>query len=281
MVFLIHSSLCKVRKNAVCINKKAHFYLHHSYSLLALLFFLFYPSTTISANLKTLPIVPIISPKIIGTIPHDPQAFTQGLVFYKGSIYESTGLHNQSSLRQLDTNGTIKKKIFVPGAFAEGLTIFNNMLVQLTWQEGTAIKYSIENFNNIGIFRYNGEGWGLTSDSSKYYMSNGSDTIYMRDARFIITKKTPITLNRKPLKRLNELELVQNSLFANVWYCDSIFQINPLKGNVTKIIDCTTIKKLESPQSPEFVLNGIAYNPYKKIFYITGKMWKKIYLVQF
>jgi glutaminyl-peptide cyclotransferase len=220
-----------------------------------------------------------VSPRIISSFHHDPEAFTQGLEYRDGRLYESTGLYGKSSLRVLDTTGKVLKNTYVPGIFAEGCTILGKCLYQLTWKETQCLIYSFPELEIKRVRTYQGEGWGLTNDTKNIIMSNGSDTIYYRDTTFAITKKIPVKNSGLPLKNLNELEYARNHLFANVWFDNCIYEIVPLTGDVVRIIDCNAIVQQEKLESDQNVLNGIAYLATSDRFFITGKNWKHIYLV--
>jgi glutamine cyclotransferase len=168
----------------------------------------------------------------------------------------------------------------VPDVFAEGLALIDSTLIQLTWKEKAALKYSLSDFKMIGAFSYDGEGWGLTCDGKNLIMSDGSDTLFVRSKSFALLKKIPVTLNGKPLKNLNELEYAQGRVYANIWYNNSIVEIMPLTGKVTKVIDCAVIVQKAQTQSGEEVLNGIAYNPKTGTFYVTGKNWQYMFEVR-
>jgi glutamine cyclotransferase len=222
-----------------------------------------------------------ISPIIIRAIPHDTNAFTQGLFYFNGYLYESTGLYNKSSFRLINVkNGEIKRIIPVKDIFAEGCAKMCTTVVQLSWKERTAIVYNISTLSQIKAFYYEGEGWGLTSNDSLYYMSNGSDTIYVRNNKFNVIKKIPVTVNKKPLLNLNELEFVNGYIYANVWFDNFIYKINIKSGNVVKIVDCKNIIKANGSNSNQDVLNGIAFNKDTKTFFLTGKNWKYIFEVR-
>lgn len=223
----------------------------------------------------------IVQPKVIKRINHDPDAFTQGLEVYNGSIIESTGLYGKSSLRMLDTNGAVVKKISVDTVFAEGCTVFRGKLFQLTWKESTCFVYSPSDFKLKKKISYSGEGWGLAHDKTMIYMSNGSDTIYCRDSLFKVKRKIPIRLNGQSLRNLNELECAGGKIYSNIWYQNAIAEIDPGSGMVTKLVDCSGVVATEKPASQECVLNGIAYREKDSLFYITGKKWTHIYLVKF
>lgn len=220
-------------------------------------------------------------PRIKAAIPHDSLAFTQGLFYDNGRLYESTGLYEKSSLRILDAaTGAIVEKLPVARVFAEGCARLGNELYQITWREQIAYIYSFPGLKEQRTTLYAGEGWGLTSDGKWLYMSTGSDTLFVRDRDFAIVRKIPVRLNGQPVTRLNELEYVDCFIFANVWYTDYILQINAKNGNVVRKIDCSELVKKENPSSPENVLNGIAYNPQTRDFYLTGKNWKTIFIVE-
>lgn len=224
-------------------------------------------------------IVDTIKPEIINSVPHDSSAFTQGLLYRDGKLYESTGLVGQSSIRILDTNGMVKSKKFLPEIFAEGCAFFKGLLYQITWTEQTCIVYSAD-LTILKTISYGGEGWGLTADSNSLIMSNGSDTLYFRDQNFKITRKLPVTVKGKPLKNLNELEYANGKILANVWFSDFIYEISPKTGAVLKIIDCTELVNIEKPESENNVLNGIAFLPLENRFFLTGKNWKNLFLVK-
>jgi glutaminyl-peptide cyclotransferase len=225
-------------------------------------------------------IVPSVVPLVKTTIPHDSQAFTQGLFFDGGRLYESTGLYGKSSLRILDAQtGVIIKNQPVDSVFAEGCARLGNELYQITWQEQRAIIYSFPDLREQKTTIYAGEGWGLTTDGNVLYMSTGSDTVYVRDREFAIVRKIPVRMNGQPVLRLNELEYADGYLYANVWYTEYILQIDAKSGNVARKIDCSELVKKEGPVSRDNVLNGIAYNPQAREFYITGKNWKNIFVV--
>jgi len=223
--------------------------------------------------------VPKIQPVILGTIPHDSAAFTQGLFYTDGVLYESDGLYGKSDIRRIDTTGTVIQNQPVPDVFAEGCALMGSRLFQITWREQTAIIYSMPSLKPEGTLTYDGEGWGLTSDGTVFIMSNGSDTLYFRDSEFKIQRKLAVTLDGKPLANLNELEFARGNVFANVWFSDYIFEISPQNGKVLRIIDCTNIINMEKPRSEQNVLNGIAFVPRGNYFYITGKNWNNYYKV--
>lgn len=221
-----------------------------------------------------------VKPLILKSLPHDSTAFTQGLFFNNKKLYESTGLVGQSTIRIVDTNGTVVNQKILPEIFAEGCALHNNNIYQLTWTEQICVVYNTDLAVKQTI-PYIGQGWGLTSDSHFLIMSNGSDTLYYRDSDFRIKKKITVTYKNQPLKNINELEFVNGKILANVWYNDFIFEISPETGEVLRTIDCTELVKTEMPSSEHNVLNGIAFDSSKNIIYLTGKNWKHMFLVRF
>ena len=226
--------------------------------------------------------VPVVKPEVLRVVGHDPAAFTQGLVFVDTVLYESTGLVGRSSLRRVDAaTGKVVMSVPVPDVFAEGIAVFGGELVQLTWQNGFALRYEFPSLKaKPSMYRYGGEGWGLTSDSAGFVMSNGSDTLYFRNDRFEVTRALPVTYYGRPLAQLNELEYVRGHVYANVWYRNFIAEISVADGSVRRVVDCAGLVGVEKPASGENVLNGIAYCERKDEWYVTGKNWKNMFVVK-
>ena len=225
---------------------------------------------------------PVITPRFIATLPHDTTCFTQGFFYDRGKLFESDGLYGNSHMRILDAQGgaAIKGVAVDPRYFAEGCAKMGDAVVQITWREQTAFCYSLVDLAARHALMYSGEGWGLTSDGTRFYMSTGSDTIFVRSADFALERTIPVTLSGRPILRLNELEFARGKLYANVWYSDSILEISPATGRVVRIIDCRELVRREAPSSDECVLNGIAFDSETGRFYLTGKKWKKIFVVE-
>ena len=220
---------------------------------------------------------------VVKTIPHNTRSFTQGLLYYDGMLYESTGLYGQSSLQKIDARtGDVQKVLPISEVFAEGLARWENRLIQLTWKHKTAFIYNITDFSQIGTFRYETEGWGLTTDTKHLIMSDGTDIISFRNPfSFKTERKIRVTLGGKPLSRINELEYVDRSIYANVWHENIIIQIDSANGKVIGVIDATPLLRMQPPLYGENVLNGIAYNDETQTFYLTGKNWPTIFEVTF
>ena len=226
--------------------------------------------------------VPVIKPEILRVISHCPTAFTQGLILIDSILYESTGLDDWSSLRRVDPKtGRVLTNTRVPGVFAEGITVLNGELVQLTYKHGIALRYEFPTLNKKdAVFRYDGEGWGLTNDGTHFIMSNGSDTLYFRGRDFRITRKLSVTLNGSPLKHLNELQYARGHVYANVWYQNFIAEIPVTTGRVTRAIDCSELVRIERAPRDN-VLNGIAHCERRDEWYLTGKNWNNMFIVRF
>lgn len=218
-----------------------------------------------------------INYEIINVYPHAIDAFTQGLVFHQGYLYESTGQYGSSSLRKTDyQSGEIIKSIQLEkNYFAEGITIFDNKIYQLSWRENTAFVYDLD-FNLIKTFNYQGEGWGLTANENYLIMSDGSQFIYYRQAdNFEIVKKIAITADGVPLQNINELQYLDGYLYANIWLEDYIVKIDPKKAQVKAYLDLKNIIDKDQYEHQLDVLNGIAYLEERGSFIVTGKLWPK------
>jgi glutaminyl-peptide cyclotransferase len=221
--------------------------------------------------------------KVLASVPHDAAAYTQGLVWSEGDLYESAGQYGHSSLRQVDSKtGKILRSVQVPPRyFAEGLARVGDRLIQLTWQEGTALVYDLATFEQRGELPYSGEGWGLCFDGRRLILSDGSNRLSFRDpATFATTGGVNVTLDGRPVMQLNELECVDGAVYANVWQSDDILRIDPETGRVTTVIDASGLLTPREAAQAE-VLNGIAYKPETKTFLITGKYWPKMFEVVF
>jgi glutaminyl-peptide cyclotransferase len=225
----------------------------------------------------------VLKVQVLQTYPHDSGAFTQGLLLHEGSLYESTGLVGRSSLRQVELKtGRVVRKIDVPPPiFAEGLALAGEKLYQLTWQHGRVLVYNRATFGRTGEFSYTGEGWGLCYDGKLLAMTDGSDQLTFRDPQdFSVTRTVAVTMNGRPVDRLNEVECVGGDVYANIWTSDTIVQIDGASGKVKARIDASGLLAA-AERHPDAVLNGIAFDPADKTFLITGKLWPKLFRVRF
>ncbi len=230
--------------------------------------------------------VQLLEPEVLNVYPHDAGAFTQGLLFDDGSLYESTGRYGESSVRLVEpTNGDVLRSVDVPQEyFGEGLALVGDTLIQLTWKSGTAFVYDRDTFEQIGQFQYEGEGWGLCTDGRYLYMSDGSSFLDVRDAEtFELIFSGLVTLQGSPVKNINELECVGDYVYANVWQTDYILQIDKTNGVVVGVIDASNLLSDEerAQLDGQEVLNGLAYQPETDTFWVTGKHWPHIYEVRF
>jgi len=221
--------------------------------------------------------------QIVNIMPHDPGAFTQGLVFIDGKLLESTGEVGRSSLRNVELEtGRVLKKVEVPEPyFAEGLALLNNKIYQLTWQHQLGFIYDAQTFQKTGEFTYSGEGWGLTTDGRSLILSDGTNHIRFIDPDgFRVTKTISVLDGKVPINEINELEYVNGEIYANVWHDDRIAVIDPQTGLVTSWIDLRGLLQPGDVQDPEAVLNGIAYDQKTNRLFVTGKLWPRLFEIK-
>jgi len=226
---------------------------------------------------------PVQGFKVVATFPHDPAAFTQGLVFADGEFYESTGLNGESSLRRVEiASGKVLQEIKVPEEyFAEGLALVGDELLQLTWQHHRGFVYDRKTFKQKRTFPYQGEGWGLAYDATGgLVMSDGSDTLTFLDSKTqSVTRTIRVRDAGRPVPRLNELEWVEGEIWANVWMTDRVARISPVTGDVKAWIDLSTLWPLNQRMPPADVMNGIAYDQATRRIFVTGKKWPRVYQI--
>ncbi len=214
--------------------------------------------------------------------PHDPDAFTQGLQFTDGALYEGTGLNGRSSIRKvaLDTGTVLRKRDVAEQYFGEGITVWKSELFELTWQSGIAFVYDKTTFEPRRTMTYTGEGWGLTHDGRHLIMSDGSSELRVLDpATFAERRRIRVTAIGVPLKNLNELEFVKGEIFANIWQTDYIARIAPDTGKVTGYIDLRGLLTAAERARTD-VMNGIAYDPDHDRLFVTGKLWPKLFEIK-
>ncbi|MCK9526695.1 MAG: glutaminyl-peptide cyclotransferase [Limnochordia bacterium] len=221
---------------------------------------------------------------VVNTYPHDPQAFTQGLVFHDGYFYEGTGLYGESSLRKvrLDDGAVLENVRLADQFFGEGVTILGESILQLTWKEGLGFVYDRDRFRQIEQFSYEGEGWGLTTDGEYLIMSDGSPSLTFLDAvSYEPIKQIEVYGAEGPIDLLNELEYINGTIFANIWYDNRICLIDPLMGEVRGWIDLTALHIREKAENADVnVLNGIAYDQESDRLFVTGKLWRHVYEIR-
>ena len=220
--------------------------------------------------------------EVVAEYPHDVEAYTQGLFFHDGQMYESTGLHGKSTLRKVDfTTGEAVQKIgFNEKYFIEGSVIMGDNLYVLTWETRMAFIYDAETLEFKTSWKYPREGWGITTDGKKLIASDGSYTLYFMDENFKVERKVVVKHEERPVRWLNELEYIDGKIWANVYTSDEIGIINPKDGTVEGVVDCRGLlpDSLRTPATD--VLNGIAYDPMTKKIYLTGKNWPKLYEIK-
>jgi glutamine cyclotransferase len=221
--------------------------------------------------------------RIVLTYPHDPRAYTQGLIYIDGHLYESTGLNGRSSLRMEDlTSGRALQSDAVPQQyFAEGLAAWGSTLVQLTWQSHVAFVYDRFSFRLLRTLHYECDGWGLTADSNDLILSDGTAEIRFFDpATFREVRHIYVSDHGKPIDQLNELEYIHGQIYANVWHTDRIVRISPETGRVLGWINLSGLLKPGEVSDPEAVLNGIAYDAAHDRLFVTGKLWPKLFEIK-
>lgn len=227
--------------------------------------------------------IPIYSYQVVHTYPHDRAAFTQGLVYLDGFLYEGTGLNGKSSLRKvkLETGEVVQQRPLPDQYFGEGITGWKNQLVQLTWQAQTGFVYDRATFEFKKTFRYSGEGWGLTHDDSRLIMSDGTSTLrFWSPATFEEIGRLQVQDGATPVPNLNELEYVNGEIYANIWQTDRIARIDPSSGRVTGWIDLQGLLTSADRTIAVDVLNGIAYDPQGRRLFITGKLWPHVFEIK-
>lgn len=225
-------------------------------------------------------------PRVIAVYPHDPDAFTEGLLLANGRLYESTGRYGQSTLREVDpeTGGILRSVSLRDDLFGEGIALVGSRIIQLTWVEGVALRYDLDSFSQIDELPYSAEGWGMCYDGASLYTSDGSPAITRRDADTLAAlDSVTVVMDGQPVEEINELECVGDSIYANVWHTRDILRIDKASGRVTALIDTSSMLTPEqwSSLSSEATLNGIAYDADSGTFLVTGKLWSWLFEVDF
>ena len=226
--------------------------------------------------------LPVYSYRVVRTYPHDTKAFTQGLQYVNGFLYEGTGLNGSSTIRKvkLETGEVLQRRDLARAYFGEGITIWKTDLIQLTWQSNVAFVYDSKTFAPRRTFNYKGEGWGLTHDGTNLIMSDGTDELRVLDpATFAERRRIKVTALGTPLRNLKELEYMNGEILANVWTTDSVARVSPATGRVTGYIDLRGLLTPAERDSAD-VLNGIAYDQKNDRLFVTGKLWPKLFEIK-
>lgn len=229
------------------------------------------------------PATPVYGYRVVRVYPHDPNAFTQGLEYRGGFLYEGTGLNGRSTLRKVELQtGKVLQEIHVaPEYFGEGITMIDRRILELTWRSHRGFIYGRGSFNTIRTFDYPGEGWGLTNDGREIFMSDGTPQIRIwNPATLQEIRRIDVHDGATPIESLNELEYVRNEIYANVWETDRIARISPADGHVTGWIDCAGLLTEAERENGADVLNGIAYDSLGDRLFVTGKLWPKLFEIR-
>jgi glutamine cyclotransferase len=237
---------------------------------------------------QTPPPAPVVTPvpveamtaRVVARYPHDRTAFTQGLVWADGQLFESTGQPGVSDVRRVRLqDGKVLARTKLPGRqFGEGLAADGNALVSITWQDGLAHRWDRRTLKAIGRARYPGEGWGLASDGSTLILSDGTPVLRFVDPKtFAEKRRVTITANGRPVHNLNELEMIDGKLWGNIWHRDYIVRIDPATGAVDALVDLAPLRAELGALDPEAVLNGIAWDAKDKRLFVTGKWWPTLF----
>ncbi len=227
--------------------------------------------------------VPVYTYEVVASYPHDRDSFTQGLAFEDGILYEGTGLRGRSSLRasSLEEGTALRKRDLPAELFGEGITVFGDRIIQLTWHARTGFVYGKDSFELLREFSYRGEGWGLTHDGTRLIMSDGTSELRFLDPEsFVETGRVQVLDGKTPVADLNELEHVRGEVFANVWRTSRIARIDPRTGRVTGWIDLEGLLKPADRSRPVDVLNGIAYDAGDDRLFVTGKLWPRVFEIK-
>lgn len=237
----------------------------------------------IAAALPRSAALPVDTVRVVASYPHDPDAFSQGLIISDGILYEGTGTFGASSLRQVELKtGRVERIVPLDQEyFGEGITFVGDKIYQLTWKNRLGIVYDKQTLEPKSSFRYSGEGWGLTTDGKELILSDGTSYLrFLSMETFDVVRRVQVRSKDGPVNQLNELEYVDGEIYANIWYSDRIVRISPKTGEVLGWIDLSNLYPARQRPSREHVLNGIAYDAKEKQLYVTGKNWPKLYQVE-
>lgn len=223
---------------------------------------------------------PVEAARVIATYPHDAGAFTQGLFFSDGRLFESTGQQGESAVREVDlVTGKVKREARLPAEFfGEGSTAWGKTIVSLTWKHGKGFRWNRDSFRKLGEFTYPGEGWGLTQDGKSLILSDGTSELRFLDPeRFTEQRRVRVTWRGRPVSQINELEYVRGEVLANIWHSPLIVRIDPATGVIRGVIDLRAVIASVAMRDSEAVLNGIAWDDRAGKLYVTGKRWPKLF----
>jgi glutamine cyclotransferase len=227
---------------------------------------------------------PIYDVDVVHVYPHDRTAFTEGLFYLDGYLYESTGLENHSFIRKVRiSTGTVVQELHIPAQyFGEGIVNWGSRLISLTWQSHVGFVFDLASFKLEKQFTYSGEGWALTQDGKQLIMSDGTSELrFLNPQTLLETGRLSVTLNGRPIEKINELEWVEGEIYANIWQTNWIVRIDPRSGNVIGLINLAgLIDPSDGVQSPDGVLNGIAYDAKGHRLFVTGKNWPKLFEIR-
>lgn len=227
--------------------------------------------------------VPVYGYTVVHTYPHDTGAFTEGLFWLHGYLYESTGTLGRSTVRKVDlaSGEVVQQRHLDQRHYGEGIVAWKDKLIQLTWKSGTGFIYDLESFKPVGEFTYAGEGWALTLDGRHILMSDGSSQIRVLDPDTLKElRRIDVTLDGQPVRNINELEWVKGEIFANIWLTDRIVRIDPTSGHVVGIIDLAGLAPTDTRDPADDVLNGIAWDARGERLFVTGKRWPHLYEIR-
>jgi glutaminyl-peptide cyclotransferase len=218
--------------------------------------------------------------RIIQSLPHDPSSFTQGLFWHDGHLYEATGQYGRSRVARLDlqTGRALAETSFPPDQFGEGITRWGDQIIGVTWKSGVGHRWRIRDLKPLGTFRYAGEGWGLTMVGDDLVLSDGTPQLRFLDPTTMAERRrVTVRFAGRPVAMINELETIDNQVWANIWMTDFIVRIDPVSGDVAALVDLSGLKADAGVRGTDSVLNGIAWDAKAKRLFVTGKYWPKLY----
>lgn len=227
--------------------------------------------------------LPVAQAEIVATYPHDPRAFTEGLLIDRGTLYESTGREGQSDIRRVDlkTGRVLASVKLAPQLFGEGIVAWRNQLLSVTWHGGQGFKWSLPGLKRTGGFRYTGEGWAMTDDGRNIILSDGTPVLRFLDpSTQKVVRRLTVTANGRPVQQLNELEYIDGQIYANIWMTPYIARIDPANGRVVGVIDVSPLIAKVALADRDSVPNGIAYDRVAHRLYVTGKNWPSLFEIK-